>query len=388
MKKTNVAVLGSTGSIGRNAVKVLKMFPDRFRVTGLAARSSVSLLAEQANELRPGKTVTTDPAQFGALRAKVDAELKCAAGDEQLVELATAPETDIVLCAIVGTAGLEPVLAALRAGKRVALASKEVLVMAGELVRAELARSPQSELLPVDSEHSAIFQCLAGRDKAELRHLLLTASGGAFRDWTRDEMEHATLQDALAHPTWNMGPKVTIDSASLMNKALEMVEARYLFDVAPEQIKVLLHPQSIIHSMVEFRDGVVKAQLGASDMRAPIQYALSYPERWDGVAETVGWWGCEPLTFDAPDVETFGCLRLACEAGKTGGTLPCAMNAANEVANAGFRKGMCGFLDIERIVGRVMDETTVERVESLEQLDQVDALARERASAALAEVCD
>ena len=381
MKKTNVAVLGSTGSIGRNAVKVLKMFPDRFRVTGLAARSSVSLLAEQANELRPGKTVTTDPAQFGALRAKVDAELKCAAGDEQLVELATAPETDIVLCAIVGTTGLEPVLAALRAGKRVALASKEVLVMAGELVRAELARSPQSELLPVDSEHSAIFQCLAGRDKAELRHLLLTASGGAFRDWTRDEMEHATLQDALAHPTWNMGPKVTIDSASLMNKALEMVEARYLFDVAPEQIKVLLHPQSIIHSMVELCDGSLIAQLSRPDMRFAIQYALTWPERLPGNLPELDFASRLQLDLQQPEPGKYPALEFAYEAMRRGGTLPAVMNAANEIAVEQFRRGRIRFTGIWKIVERTMAAHTVQPQSDLVTLRNADAWAREFAAA-------
>ncbi len=377
MKKNNVVVLGSTGSIGQNTVKVLKALPERFRVTGLVARSSVSLLAEQANYFRPAATVTTDPAQFGALRAKVDAELKCAAGDARVIEIVTAPETDIVLCAIVGTGGLEPVLAALRAGKRVALASKEVLVMAGEIVRAELAKSPGGELIPVDSEHSAIFQCLAGRPESEVKNLLLTASGGAFRDWTRAEMETATLEKALAHPTWSMGPKVTIDSASLMNKALEMVEARYLFNIEPEKIKVLLHPQSIIHSMIELNDGALIAQLSKPDMRFAIQYALTYPDRCQGELPELDFSTRLALDLQAPEPGKYPALEFAREAMHQGGTLPAVMNAANEIAVEKFRRAQLRFTGIWKIVEKTMQAHQTVPQSDLDTVKAADAWARD-----------
>lgn len=381
-----VAVLGCSGSIGTQTLDVCRRHADRVRVVALSVHSSTDVLVAAAREFGVAHVAVADAAHGrDACLGELPEGCELACGADAVTDLARLPEVDVVVNALVGFAGMHAGYTALEAGKTLAYANKESIVCGGDLLM-PLVRP--GRLIPVDSEHSAIFQCLVGERDVDLKRIWLTCSGGPFYGRTRDELSSVTAADALAHPTWTMGAKITIDCSTLMNKGLEVIEAHHLFDVPIDAISVLIHRQSKIHSMVEFRDGVVKAQLGASDMRAPIQYALSYPERWDGVAETVGWWGCEPLTFDAPDVETFGCLRLACEAGKTGGTLPCAMNAANEVANAGFRQGMCGFLDIERIVGRVMDETTVERVESLEQLDQVDALARERASAALAEVCD
>ena len=381
-----VAVLGCSGSIGTQTLDVCRRHADRLRVVALSVNASTGALVSAAREFGVRHVAVADAAHgqdpcLGELPE--GCELAC--GAEAVTDLARLPEVDVVVNALVGLAGMHAGHAALEAGKTLAYANKESIVCGGDLLM-PLVRP--GALIPVDSEHSAIFQCLVGERDADLRRIWLTCSGGPFYGRTRAELASVSAADALAHPTWTMGAKITIDCSTLMNKGLEVIEAHHLFGVPVDAISVLIHRQSKIHSMVEFCDGVVKAQLGASDMRAPIQYALSYPERWDGVADTVDWWGCEPLTFDAPDVDTFGCLRLACEAGRVGGTLPCAMNAANEVANAGFRQGMCGFLDIERIVGRVMDETTVERVESLEQLDQVDALARRRASAALSEVRD
>ena len=381
MKRRNVVLLGSTGSIGRNAVKVLTALSDRFRVTGLVARSSISLLAEQANFFRPELTVTTDPAQFGALRAKVDAELKCSAGSDPVIELVTAPETDIVLCAIVGTGGLEPVIAALRAGKRVALASKEVLVMAGEIVAAERKRSPGGELIPVDSEHSAIFQCLAGRPPEEVKRLLLTASGGAFRDRTRAEMERATLEDALAHPTWSMGPKVTIDSATMMNKGFEIIEAFWLFGLPVERIDVVVHPESIVHSLVEFSDGATLAQLAPPDMRVPIQYAFTWPERLPAARAPLDLVALGALTFRAPDETRFPALRLAKETLRAGRAKLVALSAADEIAVARFRRGEIRFGDIVRLVADVVERTESRAPVSVEDVLALDGEARARAAA-------
>ena len=382
--RLRVAVLGCSGSIGTQTLDVCRHHRDRLRVVALSVNSSTSALVSAAREFGAAHVAVSSSEHAGdpCLGELPDGcELAC--GPEAAAELAALPDVDVVVNALVGFAGMHAGYVALREGKTLAYANKESIVCGGDLL---MPLVTSGKLIPVDSEHSAIFPCLVGERGSDLRRIWLTCSGGPFYGRTRDELSSVTAADALAHPTWTMGSKITIDCSTLMNKGLEVIEAHHLFGVAVDAVSVLIHRQSKIHSMVEFTDGVVKAQLGASDMRAPIQYALSYPERWEAVADTVDWWECGPLTFDAPDLETFGCLRLAFEAGRTGGTLPCAMNAANEVANAGFRQGMCGFPDIERIVSRVMDETSVERVESLEQLDQVDALARERASAVLAEV--
>ena len=344
MNPKGVVILGATGSIGKSAARVLEALPGHFRVIGLVARNNTGELARQAALFRPRLTVTTAPERLDELKSALPSGLAAAAGDAPVLDLVTAPETDTVLCAIVGTGGLEPVIAALRAGKRVALASKEVMVMAGELIRRELAASPGGEIVPVDSEHSAIFQCLAGRPAREVKNLWLTASGGPFREWSAERIAAATLRDALAHPTWDMGPKVTIDSASLMNKALELIEARHLFNVPPERLKVVIHPQSLVHSMVELCDGSFSAQMSKPDMRFAIQYALTWPERAaEGGLPELDFARLVSLNFREPDRSRFPSLDFAYHAMHIGGTMTAAMNAANEVAVDKFRRGEIGF---------------------------------------------
>lgn len=374
--RKGVVLLGATGSIGKSARAVLSALPERFHVVGLVARNNLGELAAQAAELRPEWAVTTDPERTGELAAMLPPGCRAAGGMEKVLELVTAPETDIVLCAIVGTAGLEPVIAALRAGKRVALASKEVLVLAGEIINRELAANPGSELVPVDSEHSAIFQCLAGRKHGEIRNLYLTASGGAFRTWTREQIEKATVKDALAHPTWSMGAKVTIDSASMMNKALEMVEAHHLFRVAPEQVKVLIHPQSVIHSMVELADASLIAQLSRPDMRFAIQYAFTYPDRAAGNLPALDFSARLGLELQLPEPGRYPALEFADEAMRRGGTLPGVMNAANEVAVEKFRRGEISFPSIWRIIERTMAAHEVEPQSDFQTIRVADAWAR------------
>ena len=376
MKRKNVVVLGATGSIGRSTAAVLRAHPEQFHVAGLVARSNLRELAAQAAEFHPDTVITTDPARLAELKAQLPADQPCAAGWEAVQELVTAPATDIVVCAIVGTGGLEPVIAALRAGKQVALASKEVLVMAGELIRRELDTSPGGSIVPVDSEHSAIFQCLAGRGAPEVKQLWLTASGGPFRDWSAERIVAATLQDALAHPTWSMGPKVTIDSASLMNKALELVEAHHLFRIPPERLKVLIHPQSLIHSMVELCDGSFIAQMSKPDMRFAIQYALTYPARVPGVVPELDFTTLKMLTFDVADEETFRCLAACKKAIKKGGLGPCAANGANEEAVKLFLEDKIGFLDIGRLVEAVVDSDSFGGSYTLADVYECDKMAR------------
>ena len=375
--RKGVVILGATGSIGRSARAALAALPERFHVVGLVARTNLAELAAQAAEFRPEWTVTTDPARAGELADLLPPDLKAAGGMEKVHELVTAPQTDIVLCAIVGTAGLEPVIAALRAGKRVALASKEVLVLAGEIIERELAANPSAELIPVDSEHSAIFQCLAGRAPAEVKQLWLTASGGPFRDWSAERIAAATLEDALAHPTWRMGPKVTIDSASLMNKALELVEAHHLFRIPPERLQVVIHPQSLIHSMVELCDGSFIAQMSKPDMRFAIQYALTFPERSaEGRLPQLDFAARLNLEFHLPDRKRFPSLEFAEEAMRRGGTLPAVMNAANEVAVEKFRRGEIVFSRIWRIIEATMNACPPEPQRDLETIREADAAAR------------
>ena len=374
--RKGVVILGATGSIGRSARAALAALPERFHVVGLVARNNLAELAAQAEEFRPEWTDTTDPARAGELAELLPPDLKAAGGMEKVHELVTAPQTDIVLCAIVGTAGLEPVIAALRAGKRVALASKEVLVLAGEIIERELAANPSAELIPVDSEHSAIFQCLAGRKHREIRNLYLTASGGAFRTWPRERLAAATVEDALAHPTWNMGAKVTIDSASMMNKALEMVEARHLFRVEPEQVRVLIHPQSVIHSMVELNDSSLIAQLSRPDMRFAITYAFTYPERAATNLPALDFSTRLGLELQLPEPGRYPALVFAEEAMKRGGTLPGVMNAANEVAVDKFRRGEIRFPAIWRIIEKTMSTHEVEPQSDFQTIRVADAWAR------------
>lgn len=381
MNPKGVVILGATGSIGKSAARVLEALPGHFRVIGLVARNNTGELARQAALFRPRLTVTTAPERLDKLKSALPSGLAAAAGDAPVLDLVTAPETDTVLCAIVGTGGLEPVIAALRAGKRVALASKEVMVMAGELIRRELAASPDGEIVPVDSEHSAIFQCLAGHPAREVKNLWLTASGGPFREWPAERIAAATLRDALAHPTWDMGPKVTIDSASLMNKALELIEARHLFNVPPERLKVVIHPQSLVHSMVELCDGSFIAQMSKPDMRFAIQYALTWPERAaEGGLPELDFARLVSLDFREPDRSRFPSLDFAYHAMHIGGTMTAAMNAANEVAVDKFRRGEIGFAAIWTIIEKTMSAHHTEPQSDLAAIRDADRRAREFAS--------
>ena len=376
--KKNIVILGSTGSIGDNAVWVAKQLREEIHVCGIAANRNLRRLAAQAAELRCEWAVTADATQVGELRRMLPAGCRAGGGETAMIDMVTAPAVDLVLCAIVGTAGLKPVLAAIRAGKTIALASKEILVMAGELVMAEAQRCGV-RILPVDSEHSAVFQCLEGREPKSINRILLTASGGPFRNTPRDRLAMITSAEALAHPTWNMGTKVTIDSATLMNKGLEIIEARWLFGTPSERIDVVVHPQSIIHSMVEFTDGSILAQMSRPDMRLPIQYAMTWPERRSLGLEPLDFIRLKKLEFEEPDLYRFPCLRLAREALVAGGTLPAVLNAANEVAVARFLGGRCSFPGIPQLVGTVMGRHENRLQPGLEDIFKADAWAREAA---------
>lgn len=372
-----VALLGCTGSIGKQTLDVVRMHPDKLRLTALAVNSSCEGLVRAAREFDVSHVAIADETHRNdPALAELPKNCKLGFGQDSVTRLASLPDVDCVLVAVVGEAGIWASHEALRAGKIWAPANKEALVIGGDLL---MPMAKPGRVLPVDSEHNAIYQCLVGERRHDVNKIWLTCSGGPFFGLTREQLASVTAVDALAHPTWKMGAKITIDCATLMNKGLEVIEAHHLFDVPIDDVNVLVHRQSKIHSAVEFADGSVKAQLGPSDMRVAIQYALSYPERWESPATHVDWRCSEPLTFAAPDTEAFRCLGLALSAGKTGGTLPCAMNAANEVANEAFREGRCGFTDIDAIVEGVMDATHVEPLSSLEQIAEVDALARTRA---------
>jgi 1-deoxy-D-xylulose-5-phosphate reductoisomerase len=375
----NLAILGSTGSIGRSALAVVDAHPSRLRVVGLAARDNAALLAEQIHRYRPQiAAMATGDAVERLRMLSGDSVQAIAAGPDGLVAVATHPAVDIVICASAGTAALEAVLAAIEAGKTIALANKEVLVMAGALVM-EAARRRDVTVLPVDSEHNAIHQCLHGRPRHEIRRLILTASGGPFREFSREALDHVGPDAALRHPTWQMGRKITIDSATLMNKGLEVIEAYWLFDVPPDAIEVLIHPQSIVHSLVELNDGSMIAQLGVTDMRLPIQYACSYPERWDAQLPSLDLARAGRLDFHAPAHDRFPCLGLAYRALREGGTLPVVLNAANEVAVESFLDGKLGFTAIPQVIEKTMNAHEVERVSTLEVVRRVDGWARMRA---------
>ena len=369
-----LAILGCSGSIGTQALDVCRRHPDKVRVTALAVSSSCAKLVAAAREFGAGHVAVADEARRGdpALDELPDG-CELSFGRDAVTALASLDDVDCVLVAVVGEAGIWASHEALRAGKVWAPANKEALVAGGDLLM-RMARP--GRVLPVDSEHNAIFQCLVGERRADVHKIWLTCSGGPFFGMGREELSRVTAEMALAHPTWTMGPKITIDSATLMNKGLEVIEAHHLFDVPVDDVEVLVHRQSRVHSAVEFSDGSLKAQLGPSDMRIPIQYALSYPERWETPCERVDYHELAPLTFDRPDLEAFRCLALALEAGRAGGTLPCAMNAANEVANAAFRRGECSFTDIDRVVESVMERTGMEPVTSIDQISEVDARAR------------
>lgn len=383
MGRQRIAVLGSTGSIGRQTLEVAGALADRFEIVTLAAGRNVELLAAQVAWARPRMVAVADKESAERLRAMVGDEVHVAWGQQGLVDAAVGWDADIVVVAVVGAAGLVPTLRALDAGKRVALANKETLVAGGQLVARALAAG-NGILLPVDSEHSAILQCLQGEERASVRRLILTASGGPFRCATLAEMERARPADALRHPTWSMGGKITVDSATLMNKGLEVIEAHWLFGVAYDRIDVVIHPQSVVHSLVEFVDGSVKAQLGLPDMRLPIQYALCYPERAQGDWGELSLIRTAALTFEPPDPARFPCLGLAYEAGKAGGTAPAALNAANEVAVDAFLKEQIGFLDIAACVEAVLRAHTVEEAGELDEILEADAWARGAARAWIA----
>lgn len=353
-EKRRIAILGSTGSIGRQALDVVRQHKDLFEVELLTANNSSALLIEQAMEFRPGSVVICNEAKYQEVAdALQQNDIKVFTGMDSVCSLVGAEDIDIVLTALVGFSGLRPTISAIKAGKIIALANKETLVAGGSVVM-DLARKYNSPILPVDSEHSAIFQCLLGATGNPISRIHLTASGGPFRTWDRDRIAAATKNEALKHPQWTMGAKITIDSATMMNKGFEMIEARWLFDTAPDKINIVVHPQSIIHSMVEFADGAVIAQLGNPDMREPIQFALSFPERLSLNNKKLDFASLQGLTFEEPDMEKFPCLSLAFEAIRKGGNVPCAMNAANEAAVAAFLKDGIRFYDIPEIISACM----------------------------------
>jgi 1-deoxy-D-xylulose-5-phosphate reductoisomerase len=375
-----IAILGSTGSIGRNALDLIAAHPERYRVAALAAGRNIELLAEQAARFRPEVVAVQDAGPADELMARIPAGAgtQVLRGREGVARAASLEGVDTVISAITGAAGLEPTMAAIRARKEVALANKETLVMAGELVMRE-ARERGVRVLPVDSEHSAVLQSLQGHDVRDLRRIILTASGGPFREMSFEEMARVTPAQALDHPNWDMGPKVTIDSATLMNKGLEVIEARWLFDLSMDQISVLIHPQSIIHSMAEYRDGSIIAQLGVPHMITPIAYALSCPRHLETPIPPLDFGEIRSLTFEEPDLERFRCLALALGAAEQGGTMPAVLNAANEVAVERFLEGALPFLSIPRVVEGVMDAHRSAPVASIEQVMEVDAWARAEA---------
>lgn len=353
-EKRRIAILGSTGSIGRQALDVVRQHKDLFEVELLTANNSSALLIEQAMEFRPGSVVICNEAKYQEVADALQPnDIKVFTGMDSVCSLVEADDIDIVLTALVGFSGLRPTISAIKAGKIIALANKETLVAGGSVVM-DLAKKYNSPILPVDSEHSAIFQCLLGATGNPISRIHLTASGGPFRTWDRDRIAAATKNEALKHPQWTMGAKITIDSATMMNKGFEMIEARWLFDTTPDKINIVVHPQSIIHSMVEFADGAVIAQLGNPDMREPIQFALSFPERLTLNNKKLDFASLQGLTFEEPDMEKFPCLSLAFEAIRKGGNVPCAMNAANEAAVAAFLKDGIRFYDIPEIISACM----------------------------------
>lgn len=376
----NVVLLGSTGSIGTSTVKVADDLPERIRLIALGAGNNADLLLEQTHKHKPAAISIGDPAKAKELQKTLGTSVQVFSGEEGLIQLATLPEADIVLIAIVGTAGLKPALVAIRAGKDIAIASKEILVMAGEIVMSE-ARRHGVRVLAVDSEHSAIFQCLDGKAPTSVRKLILTASGGPFRDktkWPKEKFSEITVACALKHPSWVMGKKITIDSATLFNKALEMIEARWLFDIEMARVDVVVHPQSVVHSMVEFVDGSIVAQLSTPDMCLPIQYALTYPDRAPSDRVQTNFAKLGQLTFEEPDVDRFPAIELARRAGEIGGTLPAVLNAANEVAVEKFVNQKLSFPQITQVVRNTMDAHEVVSHPTLEQILQADAWARQK----------
>lgn len=384
-KKQQICILGSTGSIGTQALEVIAEHADLYEVYCLTAFNQVELLAQQARQFMPAAVVIANEAHYERLCSLLDdcPDIKVYAGAKALDEIVQAEPIDMVLTAMVGFAGLTPTVNAIKARKKICLANKETLVVAGEIIM-RLAQENRCPLLPVDSEHSAIFQSLVGDECNEIEKILLTASGGPFRTFSLEQMKSVTAADALRHPTWDMGAKITIDSASMMNKGFEVIEARWLFGVPAEKIQVLVHPQSIVHSAIQYIDGSVKAQLGVPDMRLPIQYAFSYPQRLHLSGERLDLFK-HTLEFYEPDMEKFRCLAMAYESLRLGGNMPCIVNAANEVVNEAFRKDRCGFLQMGDIIADTMQKTTFIQQPTLEDLLNTDAEARRIASECLSQ---
>ncbi|MBO4802813.1 MAG: 1-deoxy-D-xylulose-5-phosphate reductoisomerase [Bacteroidaceae bacterium] len=382
IKKKQIAILGSTGSIGTQALQVIAEHPDRFEARVLTANSRWQLLAEQARQFKPAAVVIANEAHYEALReALQDLPIAVYAGSEALCQVVESSEVDMVLTAMVGFAGLPPTIAAIRARKPIALANKETMVVAGELINS-LCREYEVPILPVDSEHSAIFQSLVG-EVSPIEKIILTASGGPFRTFTREQLETVTPAMALKHPNWDMGAKITIDSASMMNKGFEVIEAKWLFGVEPDRIQVVVHPQSVVHSAVQFADGAVKAQLGVPDMRVPIQLAFSFPERLQSSFDRLDWFTMHDLTFEAPDTERFRCLALAYEALDRGGNAPCIVNAANEIVNRAFLEGRCRFLQMADVIAETLDRASFIKQPTYEDYLHSDQEARRLAASLL-----
>ena len=377
MKKRQIAILGSTGSIGTQALQVIEEHSDLYEVYCLTANNKVELLAEQAHRFKPAAIVIANETRYDELKRLMDdiPDVKVYAGKQALNEIVEAGPIDMVLTAMVGFAGLSPTIHAVKARKAIALANKETLVVAGELIQ-DLATQYHVPILPVDSEHSAIFQSLVGEDHNPIEKILLTASGGPFRNMTMEQIAKVTKDDALRHPTWDMGAKITIDSATMMNKGFEVIEAKWLFGVKASQIQVLVHPQSIVHSAVQFEDGAVKAQLGVPDMRLPIQYAFSYPRRLSLSGSRLDLFAAQHLDFFEPDLKKFRCLALAFEAIQKGGNMPCIVNAANEIVNRGFLDDQCGFLQMADIIAETMQRATFDKNPSYDTYIASDAEAR------------
>lgn len=373
--KRKICILGSTGSIGTQALQVIEEHSDLFEAYVLTAGNNADLLISQARKFVPCAVVIADESKYDHVReALADLPIQVYAGSEALCQVVAMEPVDMVLTALVGFSGLRPTIAAIKAGKSIALANKETLVVAGELITA-LCQEYNVPMLPVDSEHSAIFQSLMG-EESPIEKIILTASGGPFRKFTLDEMKDVTAAQALKHPNWDMGAKITIDSASMMNKGFEVIEAKWLFDVDADRIQVVVHPQSIVHSAVQFQDGAVKAQLGAPDMRVPIQLAMSYPVRLESSFPRIDWWDMQDLTFERPDLERFPCLAMAYEAIRRGGNAACVVNAANEVVNLAFRQDKCGFLQMAEVIAKTLERVPYIKEPSLEDYLETDRIAR------------
>lgn len=383
-KKQQICILGSTGSIGTQALDVIEQHSDLYEVYCLTANNRVKELAEQARKFHPAAVVIANEDHYEELQnlLRDEPDVKVYAGTQALCDIVQAEPIDMVLASMVGFSGLEPTIHAIKARKKICLANKETLVVAGELI-CNLAQEYHVPILPVDSEHSAIFQSLVGEGDNEVEKILLTCSGGPFRNYTHEQLEKVTAADALKHPTWDMGAKITIDSASLMNKGFEVMEAKWLFGVPADRIQVLIHPQSVVHSGVQFKDGAVKAQLGVPDMRLPIQYAFSFPDRLDLHGDRLDLFKTQKLEFFKPDVAKFPCLQLAYDAIRQGGNMPCVLNAANEVANAAFRKGQCSFLGMADIISKTMGRVSFDPNPDLDVYLSTDREARQVAASLL-----